>query len=147
MMTLDSGRIGIAAQALGIAQAALDVAVDYAGKRESFGKPINKLQTIQIKIAEMATRLEAARLLTWRAAYLKDQHLPFTKAAAMAKLSASETATFNAHQAIQILGGMGYVTDMPAERHYRDARITEIYEGTSEIQKLVIANSIIKELS
>lgn len=145
MMTLDSGRIGIASQALGIGQAALDVAVDYADKRQAFGKPIAKLQAIQMKIAEMAMRLESARLLTWRAAILKDEGKPYTKEAAMAKLAASEMATFNAHQAIQILGGMGYVTDMPAERHYRDARITEIYEGTSEIQRLVIANNVIKE--
>jgi len=147
MKTLDEGRIGIAGQALGIAQASLECAVDYAGKRIAFGKPINKLQSIQNKIADMALRLESARLLTWRAAVLKDQKKPFTKEAAMAKLAASETATFNSHQAIQILGGMGYVSDMPAERYYRDARITEIYEGTSEIQRLVIAGQVIKEMS
>ncbi|VVC90485.1 unnamed protein product [Leptidea sinapis] len=145
MITLDAGRIGIAAQALGIAQAALDVAVDYASKRMAFGKPITKLQSIQNKLADMALRLESARLLTWRAAWLKDNKKPFTKEAAMAKLAASEAATFVSHQSIQILGGMGYVSDMPAERHYRDARITEIYEGTSEIQRLVIAGQIIKE--
>ncbi|XP_039298847.1 short-chain specific acyl-CoA dehydrogenase, mitochondrial isoform X2 [Nilaparvata lugens] len=145
MMTLDSGRIGIASQALGIAQASLDCAVEYAGKRTAFGAPISKLQAIQHKIADMALKLESARLLTWRAAYLKDLKQPFSKEAAMAKLAASETATFNAHQCIQILGGMGYVSDMPAERHYRDARITEIYEGTSEIQRLVIAANIIKQ--
>ncbi|RZF41205.1 hypothetical protein LSTR_LSTR011586 [Laodelphax striatellus] len=145
MMTLDSGRIGIASQALGIAQAALECAVEYAGKRTAFGAPISKLQAIQHKIADMALKLESARLLTWRAAYLKDLKQPFSKEAAMAKLAASETATFNAHQCIQILGGMGYVSDMPAERHYRDARITEIYEGTSEIQRLVIAANIIKQ--
>lgn len=147
MKTLDDGRIGIAAQALGIAQASLECAVDYAQKRIAFGNPISKLQSIQNKIADMALRLESARLLTWRAAVLKDQKKPFTKEAAMAKLAASETATFNSHQAIQILGGMGYVSDMPAERHYRDARITEIYEGTSEIQRLVIANAVLKEMS
>lgn len=147
MKTLDEGRIGIAAQALGIAQASLDCAVDYANKRIAFGKPISKLQSIQNKIADMALKLESARLLTWRAAVLKDNKLAFTKEAAMAKLAASETATFNAHQAIQILGGMGYVSDMPAERHYRDARITEIYEGTSEIQRLVIAGTILKEMA
>lgn len=147
MKTLDDGRIGIAAQALGIAQASLECAVDYAQKRIAFGNPISKLQSIQNKIADMALRVESARLLTWRAAVLKDQKQPFSKEAAMAKLAASETATFNAHQAIQILGGMGYVSDMPAERYYRDARITEIYEGTSEIQRLVIANSVIKEMS
>ncbi|GFN73626.1 short-chain specific acyl-coa dehydrogenase, mitochondrial [Plakobranchus ocellatus] len=145
MQTLDAGRIGIAAQGLGIAQAALDCAVDYALKRNSFGMPIAKMQTVQMKIADMETRLESARLLTWKAAMLKDAGKSFTKEAAMAKLAASETATFNAHSAIQILGGMGYVTDMPAERHYRDARITEIYEGTSDIQRLVIATNIFKE--
>lgn len=145
MMTLDAGRIGIASQALGIAQAALDCAVDYASKRNAFGSPILKLQAIQTKIAEMAVKLEGARLLTWRAATLKDRKEPYTKEAAMAKLAASEAATFVAHQAIQILGGMGYVTDMPAERHYRDARITEIYEGTSEIQRLVITANLVKE--
>uniref|UniRef100_A0A8C0ZIZ7 short-chain acyl-CoA dehydrogenase n=1 Tax=Cyanistes caeruleus TaxID=156563 RepID=A0A8C0ZIZ7_CYACU len=125
MQTLDGGRIGIASQALGIAQAALDCAVDYAEKRMAFGSPITKLQAVQFKLADMAVALEGARLLTWRAAMLKDNGKPFTKA-------------------IQILGGMGYVTEMPAERHYRDARITEIYEGTSEIQRLVIAGQLLK---
>lgn len=145
MATLDGGRIGIAAQALGIAQAALDCAVEYAGKRIAFGKPITKLQSIQNKIADMALQLESARLLTWRAAALQDEGRIFIKEAAMAKLAASEAATFISHQSIQILGGMGYVSDMPAERHYRDARITEIYEGTSEIQRLVIAGNVLKE--
>ncbi|XP_077317608.1 short-chain specific acyl-CoA dehydrogenase, mitochondrial [Lithobates pipiens] len=145
MQTLDAGRIGIASQALGIAQAALDCAVDYAEKRIAFGAPITKLQAIQFKLADMALALESARLLTWRAAMLKDNKKPYTKEAAMAKLAASEAATRISHQAIQILGGMGYVTEMPAERHYRDARITEIYEGTSEIQRLVIANQLVKE--
>ncbi|XP_051973576.1 short-chain specific acyl-CoA dehydrogenase, mitochondrial-like [Xyrauchen texanus] len=145
MQTLDSGRIGIAAQALGIAQAALDCAADYAHKRTAFGASIGKLQAIQFKLADMAVAIESARLLTWKAAMLRDAKKPFTKEAAMAKLAASEAATFVSHQAIQVLGGMGYVTDMPAERHYRDARITEIYEGTSEIQRLVIANNILKE--
>ncbi|KAM6246837.1 short-chain specific acyl-CoA dehydrogenase, mitochondrial isoform 2-T2 [Porphyrio hochstetteri] len=144
MQTLDAGRIGIASQALGIAQAALDCAVDYAEKRMAFGSPITKLQAVQFKLADMAVALEGARLLTWRAAMLKDNGKPFTKEAAMAKLAASEAATAVAHQAIQILGGMGYVTEMPAERHYRDARITEIYEGTSEIQRLVIAGQLLK---
>ncbi|RUS71005.1 hypothetical protein EGW08_021240, partial [Elysia chlorotica] len=143
--TLDAGRIGIAAQGLGIAQAALDCAVDYALKRNSFGMPIAKMQSVQMKIADMETRLESARLLTWKAAMFKDAGKNFTKEAAMAKLAASETATYNAHNAIQILGGMGYVTDMPAERHYRDARITEIYEGTSDIQRIVIATNVFKE--
>ncbi|XP_046386511.1 short-chain specific acyl-CoA dehydrogenase, mitochondrial [Ischnura elegans] len=145
MMTLDAGRIGIASQALGIAQASLDCAIDYASKRIAFGAPILKLQSIQQKLADMALRIESARLLTWRAAVLKDKKEPFTKAAAMAKLAASEAATFASHQCIQVLGGMGYVSDMPAERHYRDARITEIYEGTSEIQRLVIAANLAKE--
>ncbi|XP_061590038.1 short-chain specific acyl-CoA dehydrogenase, mitochondrial [Cololabis saira] len=145
MQTLDSGRIGIAAQALGIGQASLDCAADYAHKRTAFGAPIGKLQAIQFKLADMAVAIESARLLTWKAAILRDAKKPFTKEAAMAKLAASEAATFCSHQAIQILGGMGYVTDMPAERHYRDARITEIYEGTSEIQRLVVAGQILKE--
>ncbi|XP_046841124.1 short-chain specific acyl-CoA dehydrogenase, mitochondrial-like [Xenia sp. Carnegie-2017] len=145
MMTLDCGRIGIAAQALGIAQAALECAIDYAQKRTAFNKPISALQAIQFKLADMETRIQSSRLLTWKAAYMMDAGQNFTKEAAMAKLSASETATFVAHQCIQILGGMGYVNDMPAERHYRDARITEIYEGTSEVQRLVIAGRLLKE--
>lgn len=147
MKTLDAGRIGIAGQALGIAQASLECAVDYATKRTAFGKPISKLQAIQSKIADMSLKIESSRLLTWRAAWLKDHGLNYTKEAAMAKLSASEAATFCSHQAIQILGGMGFVSDMPAERHYRDARITEIYEGTSEIQRLVIAGNVLKEMT
>ena len=146
MKTLDGGRIGIAAQALGIAQASLEVAADYAQTRIAFGKPIAKLQAIQLKLADMATSVEGARLLTHKAAMMKDAKRDYTKMAAMAKLAASECATANAHAAIQVLGGMGYVSDMPAERHYRDARITEIYEGTSEIQRLVIAGQVLKEL-
>ncbi|CAG0893181.1 unnamed protein product [Darwinula stevensoni] len=145
MDTLDGGRIGVAAQALGIGQAALEVAIDYSGKRQAFGMPIGKIQAIQNKLADMEVRMESARLLTYKAAMRKDEGLPYTKEAAMAKLAASEAATFISHQAMQILGGMGYVTDMPAERHYRDARITEIYEGTSEIQRLVIANCLLRE--
>merc|ERR1711976_184647 len=114
-------------------------------ERIAFGKPISKLQTIQNKIADMAIRIEQSRLLTWKACILKDSGQNYSKMSAMAKLSASETATFAAHQAIQILGGNGYVTDYPAERFYRDARITEIYEGTSEIQKLVVAAAVLKE--
>ncbi len=146
MGTLDGGRIGIAAQALGIAQAALEAAVAYSKERLAFGAPIEKLQAIQFKVADMALRIEGARLLTWRAATLKDAGAKYTKEAAMAKLAASEAATFVAHQAIQIFGGNGYVTEYPVERHYRDARITEIYEGTSEIQRLVIGSNVIKEL-
>jgi len=145
MMTLDSGRIGIAAQALGIAKNAFDTAVDYSSKRNSFGSPISKLQMIQSKIADMALRIEMSELMMYKAAALKDADKPFTKEAAMAKLACSETATYVAHQAIQVLGGMGYVSDMPVERNYRDARITEIYEGTSEIQRLVIAGNTLKE--
>jgi len=145
MMTLDSGRIGIAAQALGIAKNAFDTAVEYSAKRTSFGAPIAKLQMVQSKIADMALRIEMSELMMYKAAALKDEGKPFTKEAAMAKLACSETATFVAHQAIQVLGGMGYVSDMPVERNYRDARITEIYEGTSEIQRLVIAGNVMKE--
>ena len=144
MQTLDGGRIGIAAQACGIAQASLDIAATYASDREAFGKPIKSLYSIQEKLSKMACALESARLLTWRAAAFKDAGLNYTKEAAMAKLAASEAATMNAHQAIQVFGGMGYVSDMPAERFYRDARITEIYEGTSEIQHVVIALNLLK---
>jgi len=145
MSTLDGGRIGIAGQALGIAQASLECAIEYAQQRKAFDSPISKLQAIQFKLADMAMRVESARLLTHRAAALKTNKENYTKEAAMAKLAASEAATQNAHAAIQVLGGMGYVTDMPAERYYRDARITEIYEGTSEIQRLVIAGRLLKE--
>ena len=145
MQTLDGGRIGVAGQALGIASASIDCAVKYALERHAFGKPIAEMQTIQTKISTMTVARDAARLLTWRAAQLKDNGEKFTREAAMAKLAASEAATMCAHQAIQILGGMGYVSDMPAERHYRDARITEIYEGTSEIQHLVIAGDVLKQ--
>ncbi|GMH51927.1 hypothetical protein TrST_g8222 [Triparma strigata] len=145
MTTLDAGRIGIAGQALGIASAAIDCAAKYAVERKAFGSPIAKLQMVQQMLAKMALARDSARLLTWRAAMLKDTGKNFTKEAAMAKLAASEAATMCAHQAIQVLGGMGYVSDMPAERHYRDARITEIYEGTSEVQHLVIAGNLLKE--
>eukprot|EP00596_Hydrurales_sp_CCMP1899_P001103 CAMPEP_0119039570 /NCGR_PEP_ID=MMETSP1177-20130426/9130_1 /TAXON_ID=2985 /ORGANISM="Ochromonas sp, Strain CCMP1899" /LENGTH=297 /DNA_ID=CAMNT_0007003627 /DNA_START=443 /DNA_END=1336 /DNA_ORIENTATION=- len=147
MSTLDSGRIGIAAQALGIAQASLDCAAMYAHQRKAFDKPIASLYAVQEKLAEMSMRIDASRLLTFKAAMLKDAGKPYIKDAAQAKLMASETATYASHQAIQVLGGMGYVSDMPAERHYRDARITEIYEGTSEIQRLVIGGSVVKEYS
>lgn len=145
MTTLDGGRIGVAGQALGIASASIDCAVKYALERQAFGKPIAELQSIQNMISKMVLARDSARLLTWRAAQLKDAGKKFTREAAMGKLAASEAATMCAHQAIQILGGMGYVSDMPAERHYRDARITEIYEGTSEIQHLVIAGDVLKE--
>ncbi|KAH8311409.1 hypothetical protein KR044_006173, partial [Drosophila immigrans] len=147
MASLDCGRIGIAAQATGIAQAALELCADYAEKRVAFGQRLSRLQMIQQKIADMAMRVETSRLLTWRAAWLKDNGLMITKEAAMAKLYASEAATFCAHQCIQILGGMGYTTDLPAELYYRNARVTEIYEGTSEIQRIVIANCILNSIS
>ena len=145
MQTLDGGRIGIAAQACGIAQASLDIAATYAAERQAFGKPIKALYAIQEKLSKMACQLESARLLTWRAAAYKDAGRNYTKEAAMAKLVASEAATYNAHQAIQVLGGMGYVSDMPAERYYRDARITEIVRGTSEIQHVVVALNLLKQ--
>lgn len=147
MVTLDSGRIGIATQALGIGRAALDFAAKYATEREAFGQPIAKFQSIQNKLADMATQIDAARLLTWRAAVLKDQRQNFTKEAAMAKLFASEAANFAAKEAVQILGGYGYIREYPVERYFRDAKITEIYEGTSEIQRLVIAREVLKEIS
>lgn len=145
MTTLDGGRMGIAAQALGIAQASIDCAAKYALERKAFGQAISKLYAIQLKLSQMECKLQSARLLTWAAAQAKDRGDDYVKEAAMAKLCASEAATFCSHQAIQILGGMGYVSDMPAERYYRDARITEIYEGTSEIQHLVIAGRLLKE--
>jgi butyryl-CoA dehydrogenase len=145
MMTLDGGRIGIAAQAVGIAQAAMDAAVQYAQQRKAFGRPIAELEGIQFKIADMAAEIQASRLLTYYAAWTKDQGGRYTKQAAMAKLHASETATRVAHMAVQVHGGYGYLRDFPVERLYRDARITEIYEGTSEIQRLVIAGQVLKE--
>jgi butyryl-CoA dehydrogenase len=145
MMTLDGGRIGIAAQALGIGQACLDAAVKYAHERHAFGKPLAEIEGIQMKIADMAMELQASRLLTYHAAWLKDQGVRFSKQAAMAKLHASEAATKAAHMAVQIHGGYGYLRDFPVERLYRDARITEIYEGTSEIQRLVISSAALKE--
>jgi butyryl-CoA dehydrogenase len=145
MSTLDGGRIGIAAQALGIARACLEDSVDYALQRKTMGQAIAYHQAISFKLADMATELEAARLLTLRAAYLKDAGQPYGKAAAMAKLYASDIANRAAREAIQIFGGNGYVTEFPVERHFRDAKITEIYEGTSEIQRIVIANHLLKE--
>ena len=144
MATLDGGRIGIASQALGIARAALDAATAYAKERKSFGVPIAQHQAIQFMLADMATELDAARLLTWRAAAMKDQGTRHTMQIAEAKLYASEVATRVAHKALQIHGGYGYSTEYPVERHYRDARITEIYEGTSEIQRIVISASMLK---
>jgi butyryl-CoA dehydrogenase len=144
MATLDGGRIGIAAQALGIAQAALDASVAYAKERVQFGKPIATLQAIQWMIADMATEIDAARLLVYRAASCVDHGLPYSTEGAMAKLFASETATRVAGKAIQIHGGYGYTESYPVERNYRDAKITEIYEGTSEVQRMVIARSTLR---
>ncbi len=145
MSTLDGGRIGIAAQAVGIARACLEEALEYAKQRTAFGKAIIDHQAVAFKLADMAMAIDAARLLTLRAAWLKDQKLPYGRAAAMAKLNASEAANDAARQAIQVFGGNGYVTENPVERHFRDAKITEIYEGTSEIQRVVIAASLARD--
>jgi len=143
MSVLDAGRIGIASQALGIAEAAYKAAVEYAREREAFGRKIGQFQGISFKLADMKTRIEAARLLIYNAAMGKERskttHERFTLAASTAKLFASETAMFCAHAAVQIHGGMGYSKELPVERYFRDAKITEIYEGTSEIQRLVIS--------
>ena len=144
MATLDGGRIGVGAQALGIAQAAYDVAREYAKERRTFGKTIGEHQSIQNKLADMSTEIDAARLLVYRAAWLKEQGRPHTEAGAKAKLYASEMARRQTAEAIQILGGYGYTKEFPVERYYRDAKITEIYEGTSEIQRLVIARSVLE---
>jgi len=145
MSTLDGGRIGIAAQALGIARQAFEEARDYSLERVTFGKPIAQHQAIQFKLADMATEIDAARLLIWQAAYLKDKGVSFGTAAAKAKLYASEMSRRVTNEALQVFGGYGYCMDFPAERHLRDARITEIYEGTSEIQRMVIARSVLNE--
>ena len=144
MNTLDGGRIGIASQALGIARAALEAATDYSKTRVQFGKPISQFQAIQWMIADMATELDAARLLTLRAAFLKDHKMRYEKEAAMAKLYASEAASRITTKAIQIHGGYGYIQEYNVERHFRDARITELYEGTSEVMRLVISSNILK---
>ena len=144
MSILDAGRIGIAAQALGIAQIAYEASVAYAKEREAFGQKIAEFQAIQWMIADMAVRIEAARLLVYNAAAKKDRHERFTREAAMAKLFASETAMWVTEKAIQVHGGIGYSKELPIERYFRDAKITEIYEGTSEIQRLVIARSALE---
>ncbi|WP_282269475.1 acyl-CoA dehydrogenase family protein [Stenotrophomonas sp. PS02298] len=141
MSLLDSGRIGIASQAVGIARAAYEASLAYVKERKSFGAPIGSFQMIQAKIADMKCKLDAAMLLTLRAAWTKAQGKRFSTEAAVAKLTASEAAMWIAHQAVQIHGGMGYSKEMPLERYFRDAKITEIYEGTSEIQRLVIARN------
>lgn len=143
MATLDGGRIGIASQALGIARAAMEDAIAYAKERRQFGRPIAEFQAIQWKIADMATRIQAGRLLTYRAAWVRDQGRRHTREASIAKLFASETAMWATTQAVQIFGGYGYIQDYPAERHLRDAKITEIYEGTSEVQRMVIARHVL----
>jgi alkylation response protein AidB-like acyl-CoA dehydrogenase len=143
LSTLDGGRIGIAAQAVGIAQAALDVAADYAKERTAFGRPIAGFQAISHRLADMQTEIEAARALVMRAARLKDAGRPHTIEGAQAKLFASRVARHWTGEAIQVLGGYGYTKDFPAERYYRDAKVTEIYEGTSEIQRLVIARALL----
>ena len=139
MGVLDAGRIGIASQAIGIARAAYEATLDYVKERKAFGQPIGAFQMTQAKIADMKCKLDAALLLTLRAAWLKGQGKRFTTEASVAKLTASEAAMWISHQALQIHGGMGYSKEMPIERYFRDAKITEIYEGTSEIQRLVIA--------
>ena len=143
MTTLDGGRITIAAQAVGIAQAALDLAVGHARERQAFGQPIGRHGQVAARLADCATEVDAARLLTYRAAALRDAGKPHTAEGAKAKLFASGVARRATDSAIQVLGGYGYTRDYPAERYYRDAKVTEIYEGTSEIQRLVIARELL----
>lgn len=145
MKTLDGGRIGIAAQAIGIAQASFEASLKYSKERKAFGQYISEFQAIQFKLADMATRIEAARLLTLKAAALKDANQQYGFASSMAKLYASKVAVDSALEAIQIHGGYGYIKDYPVERFLRDAKITEIYEGTSEVQRIVIARYLMKE--
>lgn len=145
MMTLDGGRNGIAAQAVGIAQGALDAATAYAKERVQFGKPIGHQQAVGFKLADMATKIEAARLLTYQAAWLESEGLPYGKASAMSKLYAGDTAMEVTTEAVQVFGGYGYTKDYPVERYMRDAKITQIYEGTNEIQRLVISRMLLKD--
>ena len=144
MSTLDGGRIGIASQALGIAQGALDVTVEYMKARKQFGKSLSKFQALQFVVADLETQIQAARLLVYRAADMKDKHLPYGPAAAMAKLFAAETAMHVTTKCVQLHGGYGYTKDYPVERMMRDAKITEIYEGTSEVQRMVISRDVLK---
>ena len=144
MSVLDGGRNGIAAQAVGIAQGALDAAVDYANQRQQFGQPIGKFQAISFMLADCATKIEAARLLTYQAAFLENEGLPYGQASAMAKLYASEAAMEITTKVVQIFGGYGYTREYPVERYMRDAKITEIYEGTSEVQRLVISRNLLQ---
>ena len=143
MSTLDGGRIGIASQALGIAQGALDVTVEYMKSRKQFGKKLSQMQALQFEVADLATRIEAARLLVYQAADMKERGLPYSKQSAMAKLFAAETAMHVTTKCVQLHGGYGYTKDYPVERMMRDAKITEIYEGTSEVQKIVIGASVL----
>ena len=145
MSTLDGGRIGIASQALGIAQGAFDVTVEYMGQRKQFGKKLSQFQALQLEMADLKTRIEAARLLVYRAANMKDNHMKYSEAAAMAKLYAAETAMAVTTKCVQYHGGYGYTKDYPVERMMRDAKITEIYEGTSEVQRMVIAGNTFKK--
>jgi alkylation response protein AidB-like acyl-CoA dehydrogenase len=142
MRSLDNGRLGIAAQALGIARAALEASLDYAAERKQFGKPIKDFQAIQFKLADMASRISSARALLHLTAAAKDRGESTTLYGSMSKLLASETAMWVTNQAVQIFGGYGYVKDYPVERLFRDAKVTEIYEGTSEIQRIVIAREL-----
>ncbi len=144
MMTLDGGRIGVAAQALGIAGAALEAAVKYSKERVQFGKPISRNQGISFMLADMATELKAAQMLTYRAAWCKDQGKPYSEAAAMAKMFASDAAMKITTNAVQVLGGYGYIRDYPVERLMRDAKITQIYEGTNEVQRMVVSGSLLR---
>ena len=145
MMTLDGGRNGIAAQALGIAQGAMDLALDYAKQREQFGTSISTFQAIQFKLADMATEIEAARLLTYQAAWLESEGKPYSQASAMAKVFAGDVAMKVTVEAVQVFGGYGYTREYPVERFMRDAKITQIYEGTNEVQRMVIARHLLKD--
>jgi alkylation response protein AidB-like acyl-CoA dehydrogenase len=147
MRTLGVGRIGMATGAVGVARAALEAAVPYTHQRQQFGQPISNFQAIQFMVADMATEVDCARLLTWRAAWLKDQNKPFEKEAAMAKVYASEVAMRTTTKAVQIFGGYGYTREFPVERYMREAKLFEIVEGTSEVQRMVIANHVLRELN
>ncbi len=147
MMTLDGGRISIGAMGIGLAQAALELAAKYSENRKQFGAPISRNQALQFKLADMSMRVEAARLLMYKTAWMKDNDIPFTKYSAMCKLYASEAAHFCTYQAIQILGAVGYTERYPAERYFRDMKLCEIGEGTSEIQRIVIAREVLRELA
>jgi alkylation response protein AidB-like acyl-CoA dehydrogenase len=144
MKALDSGRIGISAQAVGLARGALDLATSYSLQRQQFGQPISRFEGIQFMVADMATGIDASRLMTWEAASARDAGKPFTQLAAMAKLLSTDTAMRVTTDAVQILGGYGYIKEFPAERFMRDAKATQIYEGTNQIQRIVIARELLK---